>query len=147
MPNYGSRPNSRQYGIADCEVDEGGEVVVRLKYEEYLFEVLDRRGRIVRYKTSVFERHLPERPEMAGYIAEIRETVADPDKEVYDGDAIVYYRMGLGRDKFQRCYIKVPVYYQGVFGAEEGSIATAHFTTRIGGRGRIVWERHQSEKG
>lgn len=114
-----------------------------MEQEEYLFEVRDRRERMVRYKTSVFERHLPEHPEMVGYIEEIRATVADPDKEVLDADSFVYYRMGLGRDRFKRCYIKVPIYYQGSFGAEEGSIATAHFTTRIGGRGRILWERQQ----
>ena len=114
-----------------------------MEQEEYLFEVRDRRGRVVRWKTSVFERHLPARPEMADYVEEIKATVADPDKEVLDGDAFVYYRMGLGRDKFKRCYIKVPIYYQGPFGTEVGSIATAHFTTRIGGRGRILWERQQ----
>lgn len=113
-----------------------------MKHERYLFEVLDRRGRTVRYRESVFLGHLHQHPEMERYVEEIRITITDPDIEVLDDDAFVYYRMGLGRDKFQRCYIKVPVYYQGVLGAETGSIATAHFTTRIG-RGKRLWERGQ----
>jgi len=113
--------------------------------KEYIFETEDCLGRVVRYRKEVFDRHLPEHPEMAAYTEEIRITVSDPDYGYEDEDnettlSIVYYRLGLGRGKYQDCFIKVPVYYDKSVSPREGEIATAHFSRRVGG-GKLIWRR------
>ena len=50
-----------------------------MQEDEVVFEVQDRNGRSVRLRRLVYERHLPDRPEMADYAQEAAETVADPD--------------------------------------------------------------------
>ena len=110
---------------------------------EYVFEVRDRQGRVVRLRRAVYERHLPQRPEMAAYVEEARLTIASPDWELVDEDTgsncRVYYRLGLGRDKFEKCFLKVPVYYRKTLWGEEGEVATFHLTRQLG-RGRVTWK-------
>ena len=82
---------------------------------------------------------------MADYIEEAKQTIADPDHELSDdeadGNCIVYYRWGLGRGKFEKCFIKVPVYYERtLLWGRVGEVATFHLTRRLG-RGKITWTR------
>lgn len=111
---------------------------------KYVFEVKHRYGQTVRLRTVVYERHRSEHPEMTEYIEEAEVTVTDPDVELLDeeagGNCHVYYRLGLGRDEFEKCFVKVPVYYDEVSGVQEGEVATFHLTRRLG-RGRRIWQR------
>jgi hypothetical protein len=114
--------------------------------EEIRFEVRDRLGRLVRLREEVYQRHLPEHPEMSEYVEEAKQTIAGPDFELADedesGNCYKYYRMGLGRDKFQKCFLMVPVYYrETLFWGEVGEVATFHFTRRVG-RGNLTWKRN-----
>lgn len=107
---------------------------------ELAFEVRDRKGRPVQLRADVYERHLPKHPEMADYLEEAKETIADPDLELEDDGSTVYYRMGLGRDEFEKCFVKVPVRYKRTLWGEVGEVATFHLTRRLG-RGKIMWRR------
>lgn len=109
-----------------------------------LFECEDREGRSVRLRKEVFDRHVTDRPEMASYIEEARLTVSDPDYQLDDDNdsnageiTRIYYKMGLGRGKFAKCFLMVPVFYDST---QEGEVATFHFTRRIG-KGVLVWQR------
>ena len=100
---------------------------------------------MVRLRKSVYEKHLPKRPEMADYIEEAKQTIADPDHELVDDEAeeksTIFHRLGLGRDAFEKCFIMVPVHYQKtLLWGEVGEVATFHLTRRIG-RGRLTWTR------
>lgn len=112
--------------------------------EEIKFEVQDRLGRLVRLREAVYQRHLPQHPEMTGYVEGAKLTIAEPDFELIDEDSSTncyqYYRKGLGRGKFKGCFIKVPVYYQKTLWGEVGEVATFHFARRLG-RGKITWQR------
>lgn len=113
--------------------------------DEEVFQVKDRHGRLVRLRASVYYGHLPNRPEMAEYIQEAAQTVADPDHELEDDEAegicIVYYRLGLGRDKFAKCFIAVPVYYsRTLLWGEVGEVATFYLPRKLG-RGKLVWTK------
>lgn len=114
------------------------------QHEELVFEVRDRHGTLVRLRKSVYEKHLPKHPEMADYIEEAQQTIADPDHELVDdeaeGKSTIYYRLGLGRGAFEKCFVMVPVYYQKTLWGEVGEVATLHLTRRIG-RGRLTWTR------
>ena len=112
--------------------------------EHYVFQVEDRYGQIVRLRRVVYERHLPEHPEMADYEKEAQMTIAEPDVELLDEvageDCHVYCRFGLGRDDLDKCWVKVPVYYDEVSGVREGEVATFYFSSRVG-RGKKIWQR------
>jgi len=111
---------------------------------ETVINTVDRFGRAVRYRRTVYERHLPDRPEMADYLEEAANTINDPDLEYQEepdnGEfgIRVYYKDGLGRGQFEKCLLKVPVHYDHI----GGEVATFHFTRRVG-RGEIIWQRGQ----
>ena len=117
------------------------------RHEEVVFQTKDRMGRSVRLRKVVFQRHLPDHPEMAGYVDEAAITVSDPDYEYREEEdnegrfARIYYKKGLGRDKFEKCFIKVPVYYDND-GA--GEVATFHFTRRLDTKGKLLWQREEN---
>jgi hypothetical protein len=102
-------------------------------------------GRKVRYRRAIYERHLADHPETVDYLQEAVLTISDPDSEYQeeedtdDFSCRVYYRMGMGRDEFERCLLKIPVYYDGT---DEGEVATFHFTRRVA-RGTLLWRRDQ----
>jgi len=109
--------------------------------EKITFEVRDRLGRTVRLRESVYERHLPTHREMADYLEEAKQTIIDPDYELEDGENCYgYYRMGLGKGRYEKCFIAVPVYYRRTLWGDEGEVATFHLTRRLG-RGKITWKR------
>jgi len=107
----------------------------------FLFEVQDKEGIIVRLERRTFERHLPYRPETADYVEEAKATIEDPDAILVDDDSCHhYYRLGLGRGKFEKCYVRVLVYYRSRGGRVEGRVATFWLARRIG-KGQIKWMR------
>lgn len=116
-----------------------------MREQDTVFETTDRLGRWVRCRRSVYQRHLTEHPEMEDYIEEAKLTVGDPDceyREEADNEEMsirVYYRMGLGRGQFEKCLIKVPVYYDRT---NEGEVATFYFTRRVT-EGILLWRRGQ----
>ena len=116
-----------------------------MEEEETVFETTDRLGRRVRYRKVIYERHIPEHPEMADYLEEAADTVHDPDYEVREEPdnkeefRRTYYKMGLGRDDFEMCFIKVPVYYDRI----GGEVATVHFCRQLA-RGKLLWRRGQN---
>jgi len=117
-----------------------------MKKQETVFETVDRYGRSVRFRKVVYEKHLPERPEMADYIQEAACTVSDLDSEYREEDDAdelsirIYYRMGMGNDRYDKCLLKIPVYYDR---ANEGEVATFYFTRRVTG-GTLIWRRGQN---
>ncbi len=96
-------------------------------------------------RTEVYERHLPKHPEMAEYLEEAAEAVVDPDVVLEEDDgSLVSYRMGLGRDKFEKCFVVVPVHYSKTFWGEIGEVATFHLARRLG-RGKLTWTRPRTQ--
>ena len=113
--------------------------------EAVVFEVKDRRGRLVRLRETVYLRHLPTHPEMADYLEEAKRTIADPDYELKDdeaeGECIIYYRLGLGREVFEKCFVTVPVHYaKTLLWGEVGEVATFYLPRKLG-RGKVSWTR------
>lgn len=101
--------------------------------EKVKFEVRDRHGRRVRLRESVYDQHLPDRPEMARYLEEAERTVREPHYELQDGGSVCYLRHGYGQRG--TLYLRVPVYYKG----DRGEVATFHLTARKG-RGEETWK-------
>ncbi len=87
-------------------------------------------------REKVYQNHLPLRPEMADYLKEAEETIRDPDLELDDAGGVVYVRWGLGREDFDKCFLRVPTYNRG----DHLEVATFFLTGRVG-RGRITWKR------
>lgn len=107
--------------------------------QDYIFEVNDWRGRIVRLTKRTFETHEKRHPEFAKYIEEAKLTIQDPDFVAEaDNGAIALFRFGLGRKPFNDLYLVVIVYYKG----EKGMEATHHFVTKPGDL-KIIEYRYQ----
>ena len=100
------------------------------------FEVEDRAGRKVRLREDVYERHLEKHPEMADYLEEAQTAIRDPEWELDDAGTTCYVRLGLGKGKFEKLFLKIPVYYAGGV----GEVATFYFTPGVG-RGDVVWKK------
>lgn len=108
---------------------------------EWLFETKDRNGVTVRMSKDTYERHLPARPEIAHYIEEAQITIQDPELIIRDDDDCYHhYRLGLGREKFKKCYVRVLVRYRRRKSRKEGIVAT-FWLSRSVGEGEIVWIR------
>jgi len=116
-----------------------------MKEQECIFETTDGEGRLVRYRSVIYNRHLPEHPEVAAYMKEAALTINDPDCEIEDEPEAedsfsrVFYRFGLLRGDYAKLFIKVPVYYTRA--TSEGEVATIHLARHIG-RGKIIWQRN-----
>jgi hypothetical protein len=109
---------------------------------QWALEVGDRHGRIVRYSTSNYQRHVIKHPEIDGLIEDIRQTIADPDIEIDADNGHVYlYRSGMGGSRYSRLWLFVVVLYQNVGGAYEGIVKTSFFTSKLARNGRITWMR------
>lgn len=105
----------------------------------YIFEVKDWRGRIVRLTEKTYNAHKDRHPEFIPYIEAAQETIEDPDfvAETNSG-AIALFRFGLGKKPFEKLYLVVIIHYDSDVGRE----ATHYFTSRIGDW-RILEHRHQ----
>ena len=111
--------------------------------EEFVFDVLDFKGRRVRLTRRTFENHLPIHPEISEYLEEAKQVISDPDGALeLDNGAVVVFRYGLGRAKFEGCHLGVVVYYRTEKEGEEGVVATYHFFRRLPD-GAALEHRHQ----
>lgn len=111
-----------------------------MSQERLKFETEDRLGRTVRLRESVYERHLPDRLEMADYLEDARRTIEDPDIELEDEDegCYIYCRFGLGRDRWEKCFVKVFVYFNA---QNVGEVATFFLPSRVGPE-KVVWSKN-----
>lgn len=88
---------------------------------------------------DTYESHLPTRPEMADYTEEAKLTIEDPDVIMRDKDGCHHhYKLGLGREKFKNCYVRVLVHYRRRWGRKEGIVASYWLCRRIG-KGELIW--------
>ena len=111
-------------------------MVVRM---EWIFETKDREGVIVRMSKDTYERHLPIHPEIADYIEEAELTVQDPELIIRDDDNCYHhYRLGLGRGKYKKCYVRVLVNYRHRRRKKEG-IVSSYWLSRTVGEGEVIW--------
>ena len=98
-------------------------------HSNYIFEVNDWRGRIVRLTKATFEKHTKRHLEFVNYIEAAKQTIKDPDFVAEaDNGALALFRFGLGDKPFERLYLQVIVYYN----KGEGREATHHFVTKLG---------------
>lgn len=111
-------------------------------FGDYIFEIVDWRGRPVRLTRRTFENHKDRHPEVPLYIEQAKLTIEDPDfvgEEDYG--AVCLFRFGLGRGVFANLYLRVIIYYRGR--PERGVVATYHFTDSIGEDITIIEHRYQ----
>ena len=106
---------------------------------QYIFEVKDWLGRIVRLTRHTYDIHKDRHPEFSPYIEASKETIKDPDFVAEtDSKAIALFRFGLGKNLYKHLYLVVIVHYEG----KVGRVATHYFTSRIGDL-KIIKIRHQ----
>ena len=107
--------------------------------QKYIFETKDRNGIIVRLDRRTFDRHLTYHPEICNYVDEAKLTIEAPDVILVDNDNCHHhYRLGLGKDKFRKCYVQVLVYYFRRGDITEGKVASFWLTRNVG-KGRLAW--------
>ncbi len=90
----------------------------------------------MRLAHSNWEKHRPRHPEVVEYHEDLMSALREPTVvvETTDGDRH-YYRLGLGRGKFQRTYLRV------IVNVMDGWIRTAYFTRTIDPYGQVVFAR------
>ena len=72
--------------------------------EEFVFDVLDFKGRRVRLTRRTFENHLPIHPEISEYLEEAKQVISDPDGALeLDNGAVVVFRYGLDEPNLLSC--------------------------------------------
>ena len=109
---------------------------------KFVLDLRDRKGRLVRYSRSNFERHLTRHPEMTGHIEAIKKVVEDPDIEIEaDNNHTYLYRTGVVEGKFSKLWLFVVIKYEGSSTKGEEFIKTAFFTSKIAKDGRVIWKR------
>lgn len=111
--------------------------------EEFAWQTIDPDGRTVRLSARQYQEHILARhPEAENYLEAAKETVGSPDLMLdVDNGSFYYYKAGLGRGKFSRCYVLVIVRYHGVAeGGQQGDVPTFFLTTKVVD-GRQIWPR------
>lgn len=111
---------------------------------EYVFEIEDWKGRIVRLTQRTFDNHAKKRSMTNEYLEEAKETIRDPDTVQHSSTgATLLYRFGLGRTPYSQLYLMVVVYYKKRDRNEEGVVATYFFTDSLAYNGPMIEHRAQ----
>jgi hypothetical protein len=109
---------------------------------EWFFETKDRDGVTVRMSKATYEKHLPMHPEIADYVEEAKLTIQEPEIVKRDDDGCHHhYRLGLGRGKYEKCYLRVLVIYHGRGKRKHGVVASYWMSRNIGRQGEVIWLR------
>lgn len=100
-------------------------------------------GRRVRLTQRTYDNHVPKHPEVAEYLEEAQQVIADPDGVIeLTSNARLLYAYGLGRDRYKNCYLGVVVYYRRQGDSETGVVATYYFHRTLP-KGRVLATRHE----
>ncbi len=111
---------------------------------EYVFEIEDWRGRLVRLTQRTFTIHKEKRSITSEYLEEAQQTIRDPDiVQLSSTGATLLYRFGLGKGIYSRLYLMVAVHYRRRGGEQEGIVATYFFTNDLAFNEPVIEYRAQ----
>ncbi|MCH7713713.1 MAG: hypothetical protein IIC99_08835 [Chloroflexi bacterium] len=103
---------------------------------DWLFEVSDKDGNIVRLARSRWEMHIRvKHHEVSQYIEELKQLIAAPMVITRDSEGDLHLAtMGAVGGKWTNLYLEAVVRYK----ENEGQVLTAHFIGRVP-KGEIIW--------
>ena len=86
-------------------------------------------------------------PEIQGYLAEVRATIASPDlvfQSTRDARCRVFYRLRVGRGDFTGKHLVVIVKYAQQPDGRRGYVSTVYLSRAVYAQGALLWPRTES---
>ena len=116
---------------------------------EITFEARDYAGTPVALTRRVWEDKILSpaptgHPEIAPYLDDVRLAISQPDVVFLSTrrqDTLLFYRLGVGRGRYQGLHIVVVVKYMTEEGEQRGYVSTAYLTSKPYSQGRILWTK------
>lgn len=106
-------------------------------------ETTDYEGTAVFLARTTWETKIVEHPEIQDYLVDVETTIQSPDlvfSSTRDERSRIFYRLYVGRDKWQDKHLVVVVKYVREETEMRGYVSTVYLSRAVYSRGELLWK-------
>lgn len=109
----------------------------------WLIETSDYEGMTVFLGRETWQTKIVEHPEIQDYLVDVETTIQSPDlvfSSTRDERSRIFYRLYVGRDKWQDKHLVVVVKYVREETEMRGYVSTVYLSRAVYSRGELLWK-------